>query len=69
MIVKVQRSIAGSTGVDTVLIYNQSRSHTETRLLTKSLERKLQGSYKRYFHAKMHEGCLVLGKTARAQDW
>lgn len=69
MIIKAQRSIASSDGMDTVLLYNQSRSHTEVRRLTKALERKMKGSYKCYFHAKMCEGQLVLGRIAREQRW
>ena len=69
MIVKVQRSIANSAGVDTVLIYTRSRSHMETRQLTRGLERKMKNSYKCYFHARMHEGRLVLGKIAQTQNW
>lgn len=69
MIVKVQRSIVSSTGADTVLIYNQSRSHMETRQLTRGLVRKMKNSSKCYFHARVHEGHLVLGKTAPEQNW
>lgn len=54
---------------DTVLIYNQSRSHTEVRRLTRAIERRMKRSHKYYLHARMRKGHLVLGSRAREQSW
>lgn len=69
MIVKVQRSLFSSTGTDTVLVYDKNRTITEVLPITKELTRKLGGSYKRYFHAEMRHGQLVLGCPAADQNW
>lgn len=69
MIVKVQRSISSSAGVDTVLIYDQARTHLEVRALDKELTQKMGSAYKCYFQAELHKGSLKLGKRTRSQNW
>lgn len=69
MIVKVQRSLLPSAGADTVLIYDQSRTHTEVRVLNKELELKMGGAYKCYFQAELRRGNLKLGKRTQPQNW
>ena len=69
MIVKVQRSLFSSGGQETVFIYDQSRSINVVLPMSKKLLRKLDGSYKRYFHADLRHGRLELGRPAAEQNW
>lgn len=68
-IVKVQRSLAGSGGQDTVLIYNRRRSIFLERPLTKDLEAKMSGAYKCYFLAVKLDGSLILKRRVADQNW
>lgn len=68
-IVKVQRSIAGATGQDTVLIYNRRRSIFQEQPLTKALEEKMRGDYKCYFLASKLANELILKRRVADQNW
>lgn len=68
-IVKVQRSIAGTSGQDTVLVYNRRRSIFPEQPLTKALEEKMRGDYKCYFLASKLGNELTLKRRVADQDW
>lgn len=68
-IVKVQRSITGSTGLDTVLIYNRRRSIFLEQPMTRELETKMRGGYKCYFLASKQGTELTLKRCVADQDW
>lgn len=68
-IVKVQRSLTGSTGLDTVLIYNRRRSIFLEQPMTRALEAKMRGGYKCYFLASKQGTELTLKRRVANQDW
>lgn len=65
MIVKVQRPL-NRTGV--ALVYNEDRSF-ETHVPTTSVEKEMDGTYKRYFYAEKTQEGFKLGKVAPCQTW
>lgn len=68
-IVKVQRSLAGTGGQDTVLICNRRRSIFLEQPLTKELESKMSGAYKCYFLAVKLGNDLILKRRVTHQNW
>lgn len=69
MIVKIQRSMFSSSGISTMLVYDEGRSIMMQRPLTKRVAKLLGDAPKGYFHAKMNGRSLqILGK-APDQSW
>ena len=69
MIVKVQRSIPSGTGMDTVLIYDKTRTYTEVRALSREQAQKKGGVRKSYYQAELRRGYLKLGKRIHPDNW
>ena len=69
MIVKVQRALLSTDGVDRVLIYNHDRSFVYEGGVNEDLKDVLAGRPKAYYEAVMTADGLEIGDEVEAQPW
>lgn len=72
MIVKIQRSMSSSDGPSgpTVLIYDEHKTFLlETGITLQLLSLFKKGEIKVFYHAKIVNKKLKIGKRAKYQDW
>lgn len=69
MIVKVQRALMSTDGVDRVLIYNQDRSFVYEGGINEDLADILGDQPKAYYEATLGPNGLEIGEEVKAQPW
>ena len=69
MIVKVQRALATTDGIDRVLIYDASRRFAYEGGINEDMVEALGNRPKAYFEAELVEGRLEIGEEVEAQPW
>lgn len=68
-IVKVQRSLAGNVGYESMLIYNEDRTKMYEGEITQDVKNLLGRRPKGYFNAKMVGDKIMIIGEVKAQNW
>ena len=72
MIVKIQRSIVSTNGLQNILIYNQDRSLIYESQMSSEVQKLFDSEgcpLKLYCNANLENGILEIGKVIHLQDW